>query len=120
MQPWIWLLPSSERTSANGSKRARGGEEVVIADSGIPVARLLGLTSAATLEHLTAEGMISHPPGRFTAAVERHAGRLARRYALRGQTPFISPVHWPLVTLTSSSPSGTGASTLGYEPPAFA
>lgn len=38
--------------------RARGGDEVVITDRGIPVARLLGLTATAALERLTAEGVI--------------------------------------------------------------
>ena len=42
-------------------ERARGGEEVVITDRGIPVARLLGLTAAATLERLEAEGVITPP-----------------------------------------------------------
>ena len=38
--------------------RVRGGEEVVITDRGIPVARLLGLTATATLQRLAAEGVI--------------------------------------------------------------
>lgn len=38
--------------------RARHGDEVVITDRGVPVARLLGLTTTATLERLTAEGVI--------------------------------------------------------------
>ncbi|HWG15376.1 MAG TPA: type II toxin-antitoxin system prevent-host-death family antitoxin [Streptosporangiaceae bacterium] len=37
------------------------GEEVVITDRGLPVARLLGLDSTATLDRLTAEGVISRP-----------------------------------------------------------
>lgn len=41
--------------------RARQGDEVVITDRGIPVARLLGLTTTATLERLTAEGVIGRP-----------------------------------------------------------
>jgi prevent-host-death family protein len=41
--------------------RARAGTEVVITDRGVPVARLLGLTSTAVLERLTAEGVISRP-----------------------------------------------------------
>jgi prevent-host-death family protein len=41
--------------------RARAGSEVVITDRGVPVARLLGLTSTATLERLTAEGVIGRP-----------------------------------------------------------
>ncbi|MGH3192646.1 MAG: type II toxin-antitoxin system Phd/YefM family antitoxin [Streptosporangiaceae bacterium] len=41
--------------------RARQGDEIVITDRGIPVARLLGLTATATLERLTAEGVIGRP-----------------------------------------------------------
>ena len=38
--------------------QARGGGEVVITDRGVPIARLLGLTAAGTLERLAAEGVI--------------------------------------------------------------
>lgn len=41
--------------------RARAGDEVVITDRGVPVARLLGLTATATLERLTDEGVIGRP-----------------------------------------------------------
>ncbi len=41
--------------------RARAGSEVVITDRGVPVARLLGLAAAGTLERLTAEGVIGRP-----------------------------------------------------------
>lgn len=47
-------------------ERARGGDEVIITDRGVPVARLLGLTTSAILERLTADGVISRP-----AAAER-------------------------------------------------
>jgi prevent-host-death family protein len=40
---------------------ARSGHEIVITDRGVPVARLLGLTTTATLERLTADGAISRP-----------------------------------------------------------
>jgi prevent-host-death family protein len=43
--------------------RARAGDEIVITDRGVPVARLLGLTATATLERLAADGII----GRATA-----------------------------------------------------
>jgi prevent-host-death family protein len=39
----------------------RHGEEVVITDRGLPVARLLGLESTPTLERLTDEGVIARP-----------------------------------------------------------
>jgi prevent-host-death family protein len=41
--------------------RARAGCEVVITNRGVPVARLIGLATASTLERLTAEGVISRP-----------------------------------------------------------
>lgn len=40
---------------------ARAGHEVVITDRGIPIARLVGVTDAATIERLTAEGAIARP-----------------------------------------------------------
>ena len=42
-------------------ERAKGGEEVVVTERGVPVARLLGITSASTLERLVAEGVIGRP-----------------------------------------------------------
>ena len=42
-------------------ERARGGDEVVITDRGVPVARLLGLTTTAALERLAADGVIGRP-----------------------------------------------------------
>jgi prevent-host-death family protein len=42
-------------------EQVRSGDEVVITDRGVPVARLLGLTSTATLERLTADGVIGRP-----------------------------------------------------------
>jgi prevent-host-death family protein len=42
-------------------ERAREGSEVVITDRGVPVARLLGLATTATLERLAAEGVIGRP-----------------------------------------------------------
>ena len=44
--------------------RVREGDEVVITDRGVPIARLLGLTATATLERLAADGVIA----RATAA----------------------------------------------------
>jgi prevent-host-death family protein len=41
--------------------RARGGEQIVVTDRGIPVARLLGMSATATLERLAAEGIIGRP-----------------------------------------------------------
>jgi prevent-host-death family protein len=42
-------------------QRAREGEEVVVTDRGVPVARLLGIGVSGLLERLTAEGVISRP-----------------------------------------------------------
>jgi prevent-host-death family protein len=55
--------------------RARAGSEVVITDRGIPIARLVGLDGAATLERLTAEGVIGRP----AAARPDAAGRARPR-----------------------------------------
>lgn len=41
--------------------RVRGGDEVVVTDRGVPVARVLGLAAAEALERLTAEGVIAKP-----------------------------------------------------------
>lgn len=51
-------------------EHARSGGEIVITERGVPVARLLGMTTTSTLERLTAEGVISRPaePGRPVAA----------------------------------------------------
>jgi len=43
--------------------RAREGAEVVITDRGVPIARLLGLTTTATLERLAADGVIARAAG---------------------------------------------------------
>jgi prevent-host-death family protein len=53
--------------------RARSGGEVVITERGVPVARLVGLTTVGTLERLAAEGVIGRPatPGRPPAAGRR-------------------------------------------------
>lgn len=41
--------------------RARHGEEVLVTERGLPVARLLGIDTAAKLERLTTEGVIGRP-----------------------------------------------------------
>jgi prevent-host-death family protein len=50
--------------------RVRDGEEVVVTDRGMPVARLLGMSATATLQRLAAEGVISREvsPRRPTAS----------------------------------------------------
>jgi prevent-host-death family protein len=50
----------------------RHGEEVVITDRGLPVARLLGMESTPTLARLTDEGVIARP---VSAQRPKAAGR---------------------------------------------
>jgi prevent-host-death family protein len=42
-------------------ERARNGEEVVVTDRGIPVARLLPVHTAPLLEQLVEQGVLSRP-----------------------------------------------------------
>ena len=42
-------------------ERARQGTEVIVTDRGLPVARLLGIDTATTIERLTADGVIARP-----------------------------------------------------------
>lgn len=46
---------------ADWVERARRGEEVVVTDRGIPVARLVGVDSAPLLERLTRQGVLGRP-----------------------------------------------------------
>jgi prevent-host-death family protein len=65
-------------------ERARAGEDVVVTERGTPVARLVGVSSATTLERLTNEGVISRaavptrPPatGRRRVTAERSVSDL--------------------------------------------
>jgi prevent-host-death family protein len=41
--------------------RAHDGEEIVVTERGMPVARLVGLNTRATIERLTDEGIIGRP-----------------------------------------------------------
>ncbi|HUB39218.1 MAG TPA: type II toxin-antitoxin system prevent-host-death family antitoxin [Streptosporangiaceae bacterium] len=61
-------------------ERVRDGSEVIITDRGVPVARLLSLSTTATLERLAAEGIIGRQSGRRPAAAGRT--RLRPRQAL--------------------------------------
>jgi prevent-host-death family protein len=42
-------------------ERARGGDEVVITDRGVPIARLTGVSAAPLLEQLMQDGTIGRP-----------------------------------------------------------
>ena len=56
--------------------RARQGKEVVVTGSGVPVARLLGITASATLERLASEGVIGRPErNQRTSAIGRSRPR---------------------------------------------
>ena len=44
-------------------ERARAGEEIVVTDRGIPVARLVAVESASLIEQLTQRGVLSRPSG---------------------------------------------------------
>jgi prevent-host-death family protein len=59
--------------------RARAGGEVVITERGVPVARLLGLASTATLERLTAAGVIGQPAPAHRPAASGRARPRPRR-----------------------------------------
>jgi prevent-host-death family protein len=39
-------------------ERVRAGEELVVTDRGVPVARMLGMSATATLQRLAADGVI--------------------------------------------------------------
>lgn len=63
-------------------ERARDGDEVVVTERGVPVARILGLDTTATLEQLAAQGAIAKPgqPSR-PAATGRRRPRARRPVA---------------------------------------
>jgi prevent-host-death family protein len=63
-------------------EQVRGGGELVITDRGVPVARLLGLTTASTLQRLAAEGVIGRPAAaQRPVAAERSRPRPRRPVA---------------------------------------
>ncbi len=60
-------------------ERARAGEEIVVTDRGIPLARLLPVDAAPLLEKLTRRGVLSLP-----VRTDRPAARGASRVHARG------------------------------------
>jgi prevent-host-death family protein len=60
-------------------ERAREGTELVITDRGVPVARLLGLTTTSAIERLTAEGVIGRPAAAQRPRASGRAKPRARR-----------------------------------------
>jgi len=67
-------------------ERASNGDDIVITDRGVPVARLTGLTTTATLERLTADGVIGRPA---TARRPQASGR-TRPHAARPVADIVS------------------------------
>jgi prevent-host-death family protein len=67
-------------------ERAREGDDVVITDRGVPVARLTGLAATATLERLAADGVISRP----VAARRPRASGQARPHPRRPLSETVS------------------------------
>jgi prevent-host-death family protein len=67
-------------------ERAHAGSEIVITERGIPVARLLGLTTTTTLERLTSEGVIGRP----AAAQRPRASGRARPHSHRPLAEIVS------------------------------
>jgi prevent-host-death family protein len=67
-------------------ERVRGGEEVVVTDRGVPVARLLGMSATATLQRLAADGVI----GRDVSARRPTAAGGERPRARRPVSEIIS------------------------------
>jgi prevent-host-death family protein len=62
--------------------RARQGEEVVVTERGLPVVRLLGISTTAKLERLTGEGVVGRPvQGNRPSAVAGRRPRARRSVA---------------------------------------
>ena len=66
--------------------RVREGEEVVVTDRGVPVARLLGISATATLQRLAADGVI----GRDVSARRPTAAGRDRPLARRPVSDIVS------------------------------
>ena len=58
--------------------RARAGENIVITDRGVPVARLVGLDTATTIEQLTADGVTGRPKAKAKGSVSDHVSTQRR------------------------------------------
>jgi prevent-host-death family protein len=52
--------------------RANSGEEILVTDRGVPVARILGVDAAPLLERLTAEGVIGRVGGTSRPKATNH------------------------------------------------
>lgn len=68
---------------------ARRGEDVVITDRGVPVARLTGVESADLITRLQQEGLLTSPEGeRPLAEGQARDGAREHRDGARAQTPL--------------------------------
>jgi prevent-host-death family protein len=67
-------------------ERARSGDEVLITERGVPVARLLGLASTRVIERLMADGVVGPAP----ASRRPTASGRARPRSRRPVSDFIS------------------------------
>ena len=68
--------------------RARAGEDVVVTERGVPVARLSGIGEAGLLERLTNEGVIARP-----RVARRPKATAADRVSARGSVSEIISEH---------------------------
>ncbi|ROS78858.1 type II toxin-antitoxin system prevent-host-death family antitoxin [Cellulomonas sp. PhB143] len=68
-------------------ERARDGEEVVVTDRGIPVARLAGIGTADLLTELTREGLLTAPA--TERPVVRAPARAEQRAGSRGMSGLV-------------------------------
>ncbi|HET6774419.1 MAG TPA: type II toxin-antitoxin system prevent-host-death family antitoxin [Acidimicrobiales bacterium] len=59
--------------------QARAGQDVVVTERGVPVARLVAVDAAGVLERLERDGVVSRP-----AAASRPVARHRRRVAAKG------------------------------------
>jgi prevent-host-death family protein len=66
--------------------RVREGEEVIVTDRGVPVARLIGMSATSTLQRLAADGVI----GRDVSARRPSAVGNARPRPVRPVSDIIS------------------------------
>jgi prevent-host-death family protein len=64
----------------------RSGEEVIVTDRGVPVARMLGMSATATLQRLAADGVI----GRDVSARRPVAGARPRPRPRRPVSDIVS------------------------------
>lgn len=71
---------------ANWIDRARSGEEVIVTDRGVPVARLSSIDTAPLIDQLTRQGVLAEP-----RRPARPSARAAKRVRARGPvSEFIS------------------------------